>query len=83
MTPDQLQQFEQMQKDIKAIKEANDVSFVESIKRRLDIPAIVQQFIGQAKIGDLSNVQDTGISNNQVLKYESATGLYKPANDNI
>lgn len=34
------------------------------------------------KMGDIGNVDDTGITNGQLLKWNSTTKLYEPADDN-
>lgn len=62
------------------------VSDLESLLTSFQGAASVDQLIaravaGQINLGDLKNVTDTGITNGQLLKWNSSTNLYEPAND--
>ncbi len=61
----------------------NLLSLYESLTVGAEIdPNIVKALVSKLKMGDLSNVNDIGISDGQLLKFNSSTGLYEPANDN-
>lgn len=77
MTPEQRTQFEEMQKDLAALKSVQDTNFIENIKRRLDIDG---RFL-RLRLNDLADVDTDGVANNQVIKYNSTTNVWKNAND--
>lgn len=77
MTPEQLQQFQDMQRRLESLERAENVSFIDNIRRRLN----VEQLISQIRLGSLFDVDDTGITNGQLLKWNSTSKRYKPAND--
>ncbi len=81
MTPEERQQFKEMKQTLDSLVRVENVPFIESIKRRLDVTALVTAAIGKTNIGTLLNVDDTGITNGQLLKWNSSTELYEPAND--
>lgn len=83
LSPQEKREFEEMKKTIKNLREVTDVAFIESIKRRLDINGLVRLALNQTNIGDLADVDTTGVSNGQVLKYDSGDDNWQPANDNI
>lgn len=77
MTPQERQQFRQMQQQLATLMQANDPMFVENMRRRLG----TDKRIDELKLGDLKDVDDTGITNGQLLKYNSTSTRYEPAND--
>ena len=82
MTPEQRTQLENMQRKINAIERAEDIQFIQSIARRLEqsISTIVDQKISQTALNDLIDVDTSGVTNGQVIKYSS--GTWENANDN-
>lgn len=83
MTPQEKREFDEMKEIVKNLKAVTDVGFIESIKRRLDINGEVRLALNQTNIGDLGDVDTTGVSNGQVLKYDSGDNNWQPANDNV
>ena len=81
MSPEQLQQFQLMQKRLDALERVESVSFIESMKRRLGIAETVEADIDAIRLTDLSDVDTSGVSNNQVIKYNSGTNTWENAND--
>lgn len=75
MTPEQLAQFNDMKTRLEKIERAENVSFIESVKRRLNyLPAT-------AKLSDLADVEGTdAASTDQVLKKTATT--WQPGTDN-
>lgn len=81
MTPEERQQFEEMQRTLRQLLAVEDVAFIENIKRRLDVSGLVSNAISQTELNDLADVDTTGVSNGQVIKYTSATSTWENAND--
>ena len=81
MTPEERIEFNQMKATLQNLQRVEDVAFVENIKRRLDIPTAVTNTIAETNIGALANVDTSGVTNDQVLKYNSANETWEPAND--
>ena len=79
MSPEQRQQFEEMQRTLTNLKEVLDVAFVENIARRLDIDNRVSSAVGRINLGDLANVNDNATTG-QVIK-KQANGTWAGAND--
>lgn len=77
MTPEQLQEFNDMKQRLARIERAEGVSFLESLARRLS-----QSFLPiDAKLSDLSDVEDTDdATDGQVLKKTATT--WQPGTDN-
>lgn len=82
MTPEQLNQFQEMQRKLSAIERGEDIQFVQSVARRLEqsITTIVNQNISKTTLNDLADVDTGGVTNGQVIKYSS--GTWVNANDN-
>lgn len=77
MTPEEKNRFEKLEQLVQSLLRAENVSFIESIKRRLDIDVK----IANIRLNDLVDVDTTGVSNGQVIKYTSSTALWENAND--
>jgi len=77
MTPEERTQFNEMKKLLERMRQGEDIVFVENIKRRLDVKGEIRK----TRINDLLNVNDTGITNGQLLKWDSSENQYLPAND--
>lgn len=78
MTPEQRQEFEQMKQDLRKIKEVTDISFIESLSRRLGERDFLTT---SSKLSALSDVSGTdSASTGQVLKKTSTT--WQPGTDN-
>lgn len=55
---------------------------LESMTNAAQIDVQIARAIARnINIGDISNVNDAGITNGQLLKWNSTTKLYEPAND--
>lgn len=77
MTPEQLQEFEALKRTVANIQRAEDITFLESIKKRLDIDARFKNI----RLNDLKDVNTNGVTNGQVIKYTSSTDIWDKAND--
>ena len=72
MTPEEKREFEQMKTTVRNLQHVEDVSFIESLIRRLNIPA---------RLSDLDDVTGTdGATTGQVLKKTATT--WQPGTDN-
>ena len=74
MSPEQ-RQIEELQKRIEKLERAENVSFIESLQRRLNFVS------GDISLTDLSDVTITSVSTGQVLKYNGT--VWAPGTDNI
>jgi len=84
MTPEQLQQFEAMQTRITKLEQAENVSFIGNIERRLGIARIVEVAVSKISLGSLTDVDVPSPSNGQVLKFTtSGDDRWVAATDNI
>ena len=72
MSPEQLQQFEAMQTRITNLERAENVAFIGSLERRLNIPRIVEIAVSEATLGSLSDVDIPSPTNGQVLKFTTS-----------
>lgn len=72
MTPQERQEFDDLKRMVQALLRVEDVSFIENIKRRIDINGIVRLAINQASLNDLSDVDITSVTTGQVLKYTTS-----------
>jgi len=81
MSPEQRQQFEMMQKRLDALERVENVSFIESIKRRLGVNTTVAADINAITLTDLADVDTDGVTDGQVIKYNSSNVTWENAND--
>jgi len=72
MSPEQLQQFEAMQARITKLEQAENVSFIGNIERRLGIARIVEVAVSKISLGSLTDVDVPSPSNGQVLKFTTS-----------
>jgi len=72
MSPQQLQQFEAMQARITKLEQAENVSFIGNIERRLGIARIVEVAVSKISLGSLTDVDVPSPSNGQVLKFTTS-----------
>jgi len=72
MSPQQLQQFEAMQARITKLEQAENVSFIGNIERRLGIARIVDVAMSKVSLGSLIDVDVPSPSNGQVLKFTTS-----------
>lgn len=86
MSPEDRREFEELKKTVRNLKMVQDVDFIESIKRRLrvneDVESMVDTKIAAIELNDLADVNTTGVSNGQVIKYNSSNSTWEDANDN-
>ena len=88
MTPQERREFEELKIMVKNLQRVEDVSFIENIRRRIDLEAtarlITVQVIANTSINDLRDVDVPSPSNGQVLKYTtSGTDRWIAGTDNI
>jgi len=76
MSPEQLQQFEEMKRTIEHLRTVTDVSFIAELKRRLNV--VAPQDI---RLSDLFDVDTGGVTDQQVIKYNITTQIWENAND--
>tara|TARA_R110000782_G_scaffold113188_1_gene203181 strand:- start:305 stop:559 length:255 start_codon:yes stop_codon:yes gene_type:complete len=83
MSPQDRIEFEQMKATLEGLVRAENVAFVESIKRRLDIAGDVSAAVSLVTLNDLANVDVPSPTNGQVLKFTtSGTDRWVAAADN-
>lgn len=83
MSPQDRIEFEQMKATLDGLVRAENVAFVESIKRRLDIAGDVSAAVSLVTLNDLANVDVPSPTNGQVLKFTtSGTDRWVAAADN-
>lgn len=73
MTPEERQQLAELKKTVDMLVRGEHIQFIEQMNRRLDIPRL---------INDLADVDDTGITDGQLLKWDATNTRYLPDNDN-
>ena len=73
MTPEERQQLAELKKTVDMLVRGEHIQFIEQMNRRLDIPRVMN---------DLADVDDSGITSGQLLKWNSSNTRYEPANDN-
>lgn len=84
MTPQERNEFDTLKTLVDTLLRAENVSFIENIKRRMDLAGLVRTEIGNASINDLGDVDITSVSNGQVLKYTtSGTDRWINGTDNV
>ena len=79
MTPEERIEFDQMKTTLQNIQRVEDVGFIENIKRRLDVQSDIVREIALIELNNLADVDTSGVSNGQVIKYNS--GTWENAND--
>lgn len=79
MSPEERRQLNELKQLVENMRRAEDLQFIESIARRLD--GKIDAKIALTKLTDLFDVDTTGVSNGQVIKYNSTTEEWEPAND--
>ena len=81
MTPQERQELAELKLQVKNLQEVIDVSFIENIKRRLDLTSEISDAIGRVNLTQLADVDTTGVTNGQVIKYNSTNQTWENAND--
>lgn len=85
MTPEQLEQFNKMQADIKKLMDVLDVTFIENAKRRIATPAILdfsplKKESAGGTTGTLKVVSEAGSSSYSVADaYDGVLTVKDPA----
>lgn len=74
MTPEERQRFETLERLVQSLLRVENVEFIKNAERRLNFVS------GTLALGDLSDVDTTGQSNGEVLKYNGTTWV--PNTDN-
>lgn len=73
MTPEERQEFEQLKETVRNLRELTDPQFFAALDR---------EFVSTTlRLNDLEDVTTSGVTNNQVLKYDSTTLTWEPADD--
>lgn len=81
MSPQDRREFEELKKLVHAMREADDIRFVEQIKRRGISQELARQ-LNTVRLGDLADVNVSGgVSTGQVLKYNEGTASWTPSAD--
>lgn len=73
MTPEEQIRFEKLEKLVNSIYKVENVEFIQNISRRITVPA--------HRLADHTDVDVDGVTNGQVIKYTSSTGIWDNAND--
>ena len=85
MTPEERNEFNQMKATLQNLQRVEDVAFIENIKRRIGvdgtITAMIDGKLALVEINDLADVDTSGVSDGQVIKYNSSTETWENAND--
>ena len=81
MTPEERIEFNQMKATLHNLQRVEDVAFIENIKRRLDVAGDVALAVSRTTLNDLADVDTSGVSDGQVIKYTSSTQTWENAND--
>lgn len=81
MTPQDRLEFERMKADLEQLKSVSSVSFIENMKRQLDITSLISDAIGRVKLNQLADVDTSGVTNGQVIKYNDSNETWENAND--
>lgn len=79
MSPVERQEFNDMKKRLSALERAENVSFVESVFRRIE--SNITDKLKRTSLNIFSDVDMSGITNGQILKYNSTTEKLEAAND--
>lgn len=79
MTPEDRLQFDEMKRTLEAIKRLEDVAFIENIKRRID--DTIDEKIAAVELNDLADVDTSGVTNGQVIKYNNSNQTWENAAD--
>ena len=77
MTPEEQNRMTKLEQTVQNLLLVQDVSFIENMKRRLDLPSV----IANTKLGDLFDVDTQGATNGQVIKLNTTNDKWEPAND--
>ena len=85
MTPEERTQMDDMQRRLAQLELAENVSFIENIKRKVGIvpDGEVRALLAALQLSDLANVDAASPSNGEVLKYNSTSEKWEPATDNV
>ena len=85
MTPEERTQMDDMQRRLAQLELAENVSFIENIKRKVGIVTDreVRALLAALQLSDLANVDAASPSNGEVLKYDSTSEKWEPATDNV
>lgn len=75
MTPEEKTRFENLEKLVQSLYRVENTEFAKNIARRITFPPV--------SLSDLSDVDTTGVTDGQVIKYVASTGIWENANDEI
>ena len=79
MSPEQRLEWQEMKKKLEALRRVEDNAFIENMFRRLE--QRIDEKLAAINLTDLNDVDTSGVSNNQVIKYNSTSGVWENAND--
>lgn len=68
--------IDDLEKEVANLKGGTSPEFIEALRRFLELPTV---FV--TKLDDLIDVTTTGVSDDEVLKYNESSGLFEPAAD--
>jgi len=75
MSPEERKQFNDMKRKIEQIERVEHVPFIKNLERRLNFVS------GDITLNDLSDVDTSGVTNGQVIKYNSSNETWENDND--
>ena len=77
MSPELLAQFNDMKARLEKLERAENVAFIKSLERNSIF--VTQETLDALTLNDLADVDTSGVTNGQVIKYDS--GVWENAND--
>ena len=66
------QKVAELERMVEILRAGQDTAFIEAIKRYIEVPT---------NLNDLSDVDTTGVSNGEVIKYNSSNSKWEPGPD--
>lgn len=74
MSPEERLRLENLETLVQSLYRVENVEFAKNITRRIEFPPL--------SLNDLSDVDTSGVTNGQVIKYNDSNGLWENATDN-
>ena len=81
MSPEDRQLLQSLKERLDKLERAENVAFIKSIERNTDFITLseLQNTLDALTLNDLADVDTSGVTNGQVIKYDS--GTWENAND--
>lgn len=74
MTPEEKNNYDKLEKLVMSLYRVENIEFIKNIERRIATTSL--------SLGSLSDVDVTGVTNGQVIKYNSSTEIWQAGDDN-